>query len=187
MTRPKFLKPTLIFSRPISLKPKPSKNWHKSQNQEVSIPICQYLDVTCLTIWLCLTIWRDMTWLLNEETEKSETETYFFETKFSETETLKNWQKSQNRGVPGSFETDMSISGRDLFDNLTLFVNWLCLTISRAPFAQTILPAAWARSRWTPSTMSRRCRSWTKPLTSLASSGEHKFLIKFGWTRVAVK
>ena len=116
MKRPKNLKPKLIFSRPNSPKPKPSKNW----------------------------------------------------------------QKSQNRGVPGSFETDMSISGRDLFDNLTLFVNWLCLTISRAPFAQTILPAAWARSRWTPSTMSRRCRSWTKPLTSLASSGEHKFLTKFG-------
>ena len=35
---------------------------------------------------------------------------------------------------------------------------------------QIILPAAWARSRSTPSTTWRRCRSWTKPLTSLASS-----------------
>ena len=39
------------------------------------------------------------------------------------------------------------------------------------PRPKIILPAASARSRSTPSMMKKKCRSWTKPSTSLDSSG----------------
>ena len=128
-------------------------------------------------IWLCLTIWRDH-WMTRPNFPKLKQRLFFRDQILRN----RNWnpQKLTKVSKPRGFKTEMSISRRDVLVKLTLFDDRLCLTIWRAPFAQTILPAAWARSRWIPSTMSRRCRSWTKPLTSLGSSGKHKFLTKFG-------
>ena len=41
--RPNFPKPRLFFQRPNFPKPKPSKNWQKFRNREVSKPKCQSL------------------------------------------------------------------------------------------------------------------------------------------------
>ena len=49
------------------------------------------------------------------------------------------------------------------------------------PRWQIILPAASARSRLSPLMTKKKCRSWTKPSTSLDSSGAYNWSSKWKW------
>ena len=49
------------------------------------------------------------------------------------------------------------------------------------PRWQIILPAASARSRLTPLMTKKKCRSWTKPSTSLDSHGAYNWSTKYNW------